>query len=62
MFQLVFIWGWGGRRQNEKTTNCRFCRNFVAFLGGDKKLQGQNEKATICRFFEAFFVVFFAFF
>jgi len=49
---------WGGRRQNEKTTNCRFCRNFVAFLGGDKKLQDQNEKTTICRFFVAFFVVF----
>ena len=31
--------GWGGHRQNEKATICRFCRIFCRFLGTDKKLQ-----------------------
>ena len=45
---------WGGRLQNEKATNCRFCRIFCSFFGGDKKLQTLNEKATICSFFCSF--------
>jgi len=56
------IYFWGGHRQNEKATICRFCRIFVAFLGTVKKLQKGNEKATDCRYFVAFFVGFFDFF
>ena len=53
---------WGGHRQNEKATICRFCRIFCRFLGTDKKLQKSIWKATTCRFFVAFFVGFFDFF
>jgi tRNA pseudouridine13 synthase len=35
---------WGGRLQNEKATNCRFCRNFVAFLESDKSYRAKIQK------------------
>ena len=31
--------GWGGQLQSKKRQIVAFCRLFVAFLGGDKKLQ-----------------------
>jgi len=59
---ILHFLSWGGHRQNEKATICRFCRIFVAFLGTVKKLQKGNEKATDCRYFVAFLSVFSIFF
>ena len=43
-FDLFWLDAWGGRLQNEKPTNCRFCRNFVAFLESDKSYRAKIQK------------------
>ena len=36
---LTRVMTWGGQLQSKKRQIVAFCRLFVAFLGGDKKLQ-----------------------